>query len=174
MLQMLFAFLLSVFQVSISFGWAYLRVLEDVGTRMSLHELIEAHFEASTAGTMARACLRTAISSYNVWFWFKGLADLPTENRGAPTIFLFAPVHLRRATTFFKVLSILHFYYVGGPFLQIRLLIGAYRRQKRQRSKTDTGHKTSIIRSLKEVVLNLWEGYVSSSLPGQLDQSKQT
>jgi hypothetical protein len=70
-------------------GWVLLSLWEeDKDTRSSFHDVINAHQKLSISGMMARACLRTAISSYNIWFWFKGLQSLPILGSCAPKIFL--------------------------------------------------------------------------------------
>lgn len=174
MLQMLFAFLLSVFQVSKSTIWSLLDFIEDRGQQTSYRDLIRAHGELSTLGRMARSCLRTAIASYNVWYWYKGFETLPTQESCVPVIFLFAPVHLKKAITFFRILSLVYFYYIGFPTLEIAFIIFSCREQWtkwNKWNKSKASSKRSFLQT-KAFGSNLRDWYISMSLPSDFHQKK--
>jgi len=162
MLQMLFAFLLAVVQVSRSPGWLLLKYINKTGIKVELHSLIRAHEEYSTlGGVTARAFLRTAISSYNIWFWFRGVEELPTQMNCSPVIFLFAPLQLERVKTAFQVISILYFYFVGSSLFHVVRLLRWCKHQLTGCNISDGASKEWWSNGVEK----LWKMYISSSTP---------
>lgn len=177
MLQMLFAFLFSVFYVSQSAGWSIFK-----GMRSELGQafpsefvaMVQAHERYSGLGTFARACLRTAIASYNIWFWFTGINSLSVEPGSSPQIFLFARIQLDSAKIFFRVLALLYFYWAGGSFRHIAAFIRAIRKLRRKQNNTaialkehPKGSWKKFNYSWKRLYLFAWEQYLSSSTPNE-------
>jgi hypothetical protein len=159
MLQMLFAFLIAVVQVSRSPGWLLLKLINTRHNDAEFDSLIRAHEEYSTLGVTARAFLRTAVSSYNIWFWFKGVDTLPTQMSCSPVIFLFAPLQLEKAKTAFQVISILYFYFVGSSLYHVARIFAWCKRQLTGCNISNAASKEWWLKSFKK----LWKLYIESS-----------
>ncbi|KAE9362622.1 hypothetical protein N431DRAFT_144436 [Stipitochalara longipes BDJ] len=73
-------------------------------------------------GSTIRVCLASAICSYNLWFWFRGLDKLSRPNC-QPLGLLFAQVNLmRRARVFFQIWAVLMTILFGSATLSEMLL----------------------------------------------------
>jgi hypothetical protein len=103
MLQMLFAFQLTVYHIGPSFKWVLFEILTIIlsGTITSnmdwfdmVSELGRAQGDVSPLGTTMRRFLALAIASYNVWFWFLGSDFLDSDRQCNSSVFLFARVDI--------------------------------------------------------------------------------
>lgn len=134
MLQMLFAFLVTVYHIGTSFKWEMFELITAIlsGTILSgiewldmLSELGQAQADISQLGTTMRQFLASAITSYNVWFWFPGSDFLDSDRHCSSSVFIFTKVDLH-GNIFFQVLGVLYLLFqvykltwTAGPVLHL-------------------------------------------------------
>jgi hypothetical protein len=87
--------------------------------------LAKARGSFSSFGKAVRTVLRTAIASYNVWFWFRGTGLLDNTNSCAAEIFLFARVALqnRKVRQFYRTIAVLYLYFTADDIV---ILLGKF------------------------------------------------
>lgn len=116
MLQLLWAFMLSVFTTGGSFFWTMVGLLDqyDILRLPSDWKVLgRAHAKHSSLGTFARTCLYVAVASFQVFFWF----DFVDRESCRQYIFLFAKVPLNTPTlSFFRFVAVTYFIYVTQVF----------------------------------------------------------
>jgi hypothetical protein len=174
MLLIIFAFLLSVFNTSRSPGWSILEILQQMNKIPALPaefvKLRNAHNTFSDIGAMARNCLKTAIVTYNVWFWFKGVDELSHSVSCVPMSFLFVPISLNsgRVRSFYKAFAVIYLYYTSFPFKYIgkglsMLLRSDIKRGWRKLLSVPWGAELG--HQVKQKCSDLWGRYITMSVP---------
>lgn len=170
MLQTLFAFLLSVFSTSMSPLWFVLKSLQHGQHIRNLpadwKKLIVAHESFSDLGKLSRSCLQIAIASYNIWFWVKGVDSLKSISPCEPVAFLFVPIHLdgpeRR---FYQTAAIIYFHFTSMPYGFIGRCLSFILRRRIEESWMGVMKAMKSTTSLKEKFSQIWQSYISMSLP---------
>jgi hypothetical protein len=173
MLQILFTFLLSVFTTTMSPTWVAVMVLQHEAIRDMPNDwksLILAHQKFSDLGTVARSCLQVAISSYTIWFWFKGIESLASNETCTPVAFLIVPIHLDGAARrFYQTIAILYFYYIAFPYRYISWCLSFLLRQNTKQAweklSSASSYRRQWRRVLKEKCGQIYQSYISMSLP---------
>jgi len=135
--------------------------------------LTKARNTYSNFGSTMRACLRAAIGSYNIWFWFTGIRILDKNSVCMAQIFLFVPFNLesRGLRDVFRISAILYSYLTLQDTIEAfwRIFIGIYR------ALTGAGRKLlvanisiqEVAQLAKRVRVNLWSTYVSMNLSSE-------
>lgn len=137
MLQIMFAFLLSVFSGAAR-RWVWFAAVFDSLTK-KLEMIIKAHDYNSVFGDIWRMGLGTALACYNVWFWFAGKSFFMDQSSCNADIFLFTRLSIRSpAQYFFKVLAVIYLVWKACSFLTLARRVPQFTRAMKSRRSDES------------------------------------